>query len=163
MNAQNRTPSARTAKGLLLPLLIVLVFASPALAALGGTVDSVQKDQVQMKGTMRVASSTANYTVHEIQASTGTLVREYVSPAGIVFGVAWRGPARPDLQQVFGSYYDQFIQAAKEAKSARPGRRPLNIQQPGLVVYSGGHMGNLFGKAYIPQLLPQGVTAADIQ
>ena len=53
---------------------------------------------------MRVTSSDT-YTVHEMRASTGTTVREYVSASGKVFGVAWEGPTLPDLRQVLGVYF----------------------------------------------------------
>jgi hypothetical protein len=32
----------------------------------------------------------------------GTSVRRYVSPAGKVVAVAWKGPVMPDLRQVLG-------------------------------------------------------------
>jgi hypothetical protein len=37
------------------------------------------------------------------------------------------------------------------------------IEQPGLVFYSGGHMRAFFGKAYVPETLPKGVTADAIK
>jgi len=37
------------------------------------------------------------------------------------------------------------------------------IQEPGLVVQTGGHMRAYFGRAYVPELVPQGVTIEEIQ
>jgi hypothetical protein len=37
------------------------------------------------------------------------------------------------------------------------------VHQSGLVVETGGHMGAFVGRAYLPQALPQGVSADDIK
>ena len=42
-------------------------------------------------------------------------------------------------------------------------RGPLLIQEPGLVVQSGGHMRAYFGRAYIPDQVPQGVNIEEIK
>jgi hypothetical protein len=140
-------------------LVLLLVFHLPAFAALGGDVASVQSDAVSMKASVRSTPMQA-YMVHEIRGS-GTVVREYVSPAGKVFAVAWEGPFRPDLRQVLGTYFQQFQQAV-ESHSRRV-RGPVAIETPGLVVYSSGHMRAFVGKAYIPDMLPQGVAPEAIK
>lgn len=104
-----------------------------------------------------------SYTVYEIRAATGTVVREYASPTGTVFAVAWQGPWLPDMRQLLGTYFEQYAQAAKAQSGTRMGRRPLMIEQPGLVVESGGHPRAFSGKAYVPEMLPQGVRAEDLQ
>jgi hypothetical protein len=142
--------------------LLMLALPIPALAALGGDITTVHEDQAQMKGSLKTTQAEA-YTVHEIKASAGTVVKEYVNPAGKVFAITWRGQFIPNMQQLLGSYYQQFSDAAAAQRAARPGHRPLNIQQPDLVVQNGGHMRSYFGKAYVPAMLPQGVTADEIQ
>jgi len=142
--------------------LLMLALPIPALAALGGDVSSVHEDQAKMKGTLKTTEAT-NYTLHEIKAPAGTIVREYASPTGEVFGVAWQGPAMPNLQQILGSYYQTFSEAAQAQRAAHRGRGPLYIQQPGLVVESTGHMRAFSGRAYDPAKLPQGVSASDIR
>jgi len=142
--------------------ILVFTLSCTAFAALGGDATSVQLDQSQMKGSLHSAQK-ATYAVHEITAPTGTVVREYVSPTGKVFGVAWQGPFVPDLQQLLGTYFDQYSKAAKSAKQAHVGRQPLFIQQPGLVVQTGGHMRSYTGRAYVPEMLPQGVIADAIR
>jgi Protein of unknown function (DUF2844) len=141
---------------------VILASACPAWGALGGDVSSVQADQVHMQGSRETVAA-QSYTVHEIRAATGVVVREYVSSAGIVFAVAWHGPWLPDMRQLLGSYFEQYVQAAKAQSGARMGRRPLMIEQPGLVVESGGHLRAFSGKAYVPDMLPSGVRAEDIQ
>ncbi|HLJ15006.1 MAG TPA: DUF2844 domain-containing protein, partial [Bryobacteraceae bacterium] len=143
-------------------VLLVLAFSLPALAALGGDVTSVHEDQAQMKGTLKTTQAAA-YTVHQITAPGNTVIKEYVSPAGKVFAVTWHGPFIPNMQQILGTYYGQFAEAAKAQRESAPGHRPVTINQPGLVFQNGGHMRAYFGKAYLPMMFPQGVTKDEIQ
>jgi len=143
-------------------VLFVLAFSLPALAALGGDVTSVHEDQAQMKGTLKTTKAAA-YTVHQITAPGNTVIKEYVSPAGKVFAVTWHGPFIPNMQQLLGTYFDQFAEAAKAQRESGPGHRPVTINQPGLVFQNGGHMRSYFGKAYLPMMFPQGVTKDEIQ
>lgn len=131
---------------------------SSALAALGGSLGSVLDDQQHMKASLEVRG-TDTYTVHEMKAPVGTTVREFVSPDGRVFGVAWQGPFMPDMRQLLGSYFAHFAAAAKAQRESHVGRHPLNIQEPGLVVQTAGHMRAYYGRAYDPELLPMGVSA----
>ena len=142
----------------------LLVAASlPAAASLGGDVTTVQADQAQMKASRRVTQAAA-YAVHEMQSS-GLLVREYVSPAGKVFAVTWQTAGHPNMQQLLGSYYDQFQHAAPPQVGAtrRARRAPVAIHTPGLVVEIGGVPRHIVGRAYDPQQLPANVSLTDIR
>jgi hypothetical protein len=140
----------------------MLLLPSPAFAGLGEDVRSVQADQAHMQGTLRSTQSPA-YTVHEIQSATGTIVREYVSTSGTVFAVAWQGPWLPDMHQILASYFEPYKKAVQAETNSRAARRPLNIVQPGFVLQSGGHLRSFSGRAYIPDLLPQGVSIEEIR
>src|ERR1700733_7667600 len=140
---------------------MMLATGVPAGAALGGNSASIQADQIHMQGIRRTTAA-QSYTVNEIQATSGT-VREYASTSGTVFAVSWHGPWMPDMRQLLGSYFDQYVQAAKAQSVARRGRRPLLITQPGLTVQLGGHSRSFAGRAYVPEMLPQGVRTEDIQ
>lgn len=146
--------------------LAILLPAFPAWAALGGGVATVQADQIHMQGSLRKTAATS-YTVHEIQSASGVVVREYVASvgesAGIVFAVAWQGPWPPDMRQILGSYFNHYVQAAKAQSAARVGRRPVVIDEPGLVVQVGGHPRAFTGRAYVPGMLPAGVRAEEIR
>jgi len=142
--------------------LVILAAACPAWAALGGDMASIQADQIHMQGTRRMIAA-ESYTVHEIQAATGTVVREYVSADGKVFAVAWHGPWLPDMRQILGTYFEQYAQAMQSQSNGRMGRRPVMIEQPGLVVQIGGHMRAFAGRAYVPERLPSGARVEDIQ
>jgi len=136
-------------------------FSLPAMASLGGTVDTVEVDRAHMNASVSVTSN-QNFEIHQIQAPEGTIVDEYVSPSGTVFAVAWRGHFMPDLQQILGSYFTQYS-TALQSQPRQYGRHPLNIQQTGIVVQTSGQVRNYFGRVYVPSLLPQGFSPDQIQ
>jgi hypothetical protein len=142
--------------------LVTFSLILPAFAALGGDESSVHTDQAHMKASIK-STAGPTYTTHEIKTPAGNIVREFVSGDGRVFAVAWRGPSMPPMQQILGSYFQQFSAGAQAHHAAHVGRRPLNIQQPGLVVHSNGHPRGFFGKAYVPGMLPAGVSADEIR
>ena len=143
-------------------LAVVAAFSLPAVAELGGTVSSVEADRAHMNAAVHVTSGNA-YDVHEIASPGGTVVDEYVSPAGKVFAVTWKGQFMPDLQQILGPAYFQQYSAALQAQEKHYGHRPLNMQLPGLVVQTSGHMRHYFGRAYVPSMMPDGVKADEIR
>jgi hypothetical protein len=143
-------------------IFVMLAFPFAMSASLGGDATSVQADQVKMQGSLRTTSA-SSYNVHEIQASTGVSVKEFVSSTGKVFAVTWQGPFHPDLRQVLGTYFEEYAQAVQTQRASHRGRGPLLIQQPGLVVQISGHMRAFVGKAYVPQMMPAGVHVEDIR
>ena len=145
---------------LLLLFCGMAILSLPAWAVLGDSAASVLNDQARMKGALR-SMDAKTYVMHEIVSPTGTTVREYVSAAGAVFGVAWEGQFPPDLQQLLGPYYDQARQSLQQGE--HNGRAPISIETPGLVVQQTGHPRSFHGQAYIPQLIPQGVQSSDIR
>ena len=140
-------------------LAVSLAAGLPALAALGGDLASVQADQARFQASERIIP-TQNYTVHEMQTARGTLIRQFVSPEGTVFGVSWQGSA-PDLEQLLGPYFDQYVQAAQ----AQPGRRArgVHIDTGDFVLESGGHMRFVSGRAFLRSKLPGGVTSDQVR
>jgi len=143
---------------------LLLGLALPAGASLGGNASSVETDRAQMNASAQVMRRNA-YDIHEIQMPGGTVVDEYISPAGTVFAVSWHGQFPPPMQQILGTCFQQYS-AALQAQSSQPkmyGHRPLNIQEQGLVVQTSGHMRAHSGRAYLPDLLPTGMTVNQIQ
>ncbi len=140
-------------------LLAVLLFLGlesvPAWAVLGEQVASVSSDQKVLRGEVR-ARAMQGYSVQQITAADRTVVNEYVSPDGKVFGISWRGLVMPNLQLLLGSYFTQFQQAA-QSRVRRRG--PLVLRTNELVVESAGHPRSFFGRAYVPSLLPKDVAA----
>lgn len=139
---------------------LALAMPLTAPAALGGDVSSVETDTAQFHGTARIMKMTT-HSVHEIRTATGVTLREYISPSGQVFGVAWQGRANPDLRQVLGPYYEEMVEASRSAGQLRG--RPFIIELPNLVVQMSGTMRAHFGRAFDPKLLPAQVQPADIR
>ena len=161
-NKAMRRPSTIWVAAISAIALAAMTFPSTASATLGGDVTTVEGDRARMEATLRTTSKQL-YTVHEIHAANNVIVREFVSSAGKVFGVAWEGPTRPDLRQVLGTYFDQFTKAAQEQKAQRAGRAPLVIQEPGFVLMMGGHARAFAGRAYVPGMVPAGVQLEELR
>lgn len=102
------------------------------------------------------------YTIQEVKAPTGVVVREYVAN-GKVFAVAWEGPTRPDLRQLLGAYFDTFTAAAHSKHAARVVRGAMTIKQSNLVVEMVGHMHWLVGRAYLSDMIPPDVRTEEIR
>ncbi len=114
-------------------------------------------------GAASQASASASWSVRQTTLASGTVVREYVSADGTVFGVGWNGQQLPDLAALLGSYFPQYVAGVKANREAGRGRASGMVQGSGLVVHSGGHMGAFSGQAWLPQALPAGVSSSDIQ
>jgi hypothetical protein len=137
--------------------------ARPAYAGLGATTASIEPDRASMRGQLS-SRSEAGYSVDEIKTASG-LVREYVSPAGVVFAVSWYGSSMPNLQQTFGTYFTEFqadVQAQRAQQPLFRGHNHLEVHTPTLVVHAMGHMRQFFGLAYVPALLPANVSVSDL-
>jgi hypothetical protein len=92
--------------------------------------------------------------------ASGTRVREYATPAGLVFAVTWNGPALPDLQQTLGTHFADYTMAAQTNPN---GHRHLHYAGSDVVIESGGRMRAFFGRAYLKALLPAGVSATELR
>lgn len=148
----------------LLVMLVAITHVAAAHASLGGDSASVETDRAHMKvkhAARLTPSSTGSYTVHETTLPTGTLVRQYVSSAGVVFAVSWSGPFMPDLRQLLGPHFDTMV--ARQAKQNHVSHRTLRQHESDLVVESGGHPRSFVGRAYLPNAIPAGVGEKDIQ
>ncbi len=143
----------------LFTLALALSISPAAHAVLGGAASTVQMDHMRMKATVPAATGKLNYTVHEMTVPSGTVVREYIADDK-VFAVTWRGPHVPDLKQLMGTYFDTY---RNEAQTHRSGHNHLAIEHPEFVMHASGHMRAYTGSAYLPSMLPAGVTANDIQ
>jgi hypothetical protein len=138
-----------------------VLFPLPAMAHLGGDAVSIEADQLQMRATRRSVPMQL-FDLHEITTPSGTLVHEYLTRQGTVFAVTWKGPLPPDLHQLLGDYYARFQAAA--AARVRPGmHRQVTIATTDLVVQSSARPRSFGGVAYVPSLLPSGVSVTDLQ
>ncbi|HET6421116.1 MAG TPA: DUF2844 domain-containing protein [Geobacteraceae bacterium] len=130
-------------------------------ATLGESADSVPADRKALAAVRHSTTNHENYSVQEIQSDVN-VVREYISPSGIVFAIAWNGLTRPDLSTLLGSYAPEYLQALQKSPR-KPGRRYSKVRSDRVVVEQWGHMRNLQGRAYVPDLIPPGVSIDDIK
>ena len=139
----------------------VLASAQRVHATLGEPAASIESDRHVISAVQRAKTVHDSFTVQEIESGS-TTVREYISPSGVVFGVAWNGLMRPDLTQLLGPYSDEYHEALRRVPRNR-GRSRLQVKTSRVVVQQWGHMRNLQGRAYVPSLIPAGVSVDDIK
>ncbi len=139
----------------------ILAAAQPTQATLGEPVDSVTSDQKALSAALGAKTARTGYTVQEV-VSDSVRVREYISPSGVVFGIAWNGLIHPDLSPLLGSYAGEYREALRQTPR-KPGRRSSKVKTNRLVVEKWGHMRNLQGRAYAPALIPPGVSVDEIK
>jgi hypothetical protein len=149
-------------------LLLCLVFsvavfitAPSARATLGGSADSVESDRRALFSLRGGTMAYNAYSVEEIDYG-GTVVREYVSPGGIVFAISWNGIRHPDLTVLLGSYAARYKESLQK-NPYQPGVRHFSLKADGVVVEKWGHVRNLKGRAYAPDLIPHGVSLDEIK
>src|SRR5207248_1071682 len=113
----------------------------------------------------RIISEKNGYRIEEFTTS-GSTVREYIAKSnGLVFGIAWEGRINPPLDKLLGSYKAEYQKAESSPQPENNRRRVRTragralVRTDKLVVERGGHMRALHGKAYLPAMLPSGVTA----
>ena len=145
----------------LLLFIAISLLAPMASASLGSDLASIDRDVHHVSGDVQTISS-GLYSVYEVRIPTGTLVREFISPSGVVFALAWQGPFVPEFQQFLGAYFQEYTEALHSWKSPSFSRRPVFLRLKDLVFENSGHVGAFYGRAYLPQAVPQGVAIAEL-
>ena len=142
-------------------LFVFTAFAPPIRATLGEQADSVTTDQKVLSADQPSTQSRKGYRVQEVKSDMVAL-REYISPGGVVFAIAWNGLVHPDLMSLLGSYAGDY-EAAQRRVQPEPGRRHLQVRASQVVVEKCGHMRDLQGRDYVPALIPPGVAIDEIE
>lgn len=120
---------------------------------------SVEHDHAVLRGSL-ASLPMQSYDVHEMASESGAMVREYAARGGTVFAVTWSGSQVPDLKLLLGSYYENYLAAAK----VHPGARHLlSINAPNLVMTVVRSQRSASGQVYLPQLMPRGVTRRELR
>lgn len=132
---------------------------APVHAALGGATASAKSDAAKLQGRME-STSHAMFTTAAITLPSGTVVKEYISPAGSVFALSWHGLRPPDLSQLLGHYYADY-QAALASRST-PRHHHVLLKGNGMVFEAHGHMRDMRGSVYLPALMPAGLSLGDL-
>jgi hypothetical protein len=145
-----------------LPLLaLTSLWVDSAHASLGSDANSVASDAEQLHGIVQPATL-GQARVLEIVTDNGMHVREFLNQQGVVFALTWEGPVMPDLQQLLGAGFPAY--SAALAAHERPGlHRSVRVATAELVVESNGHLRAYAGRAYLPALLPAGVSLPDLR
>lgn len=139
--------------------IAVLFFYSPqSFAALGDDASSINADEAHLNASGWVTAR-AYYSIHEMHTAKGTVIRQYVSPAGRVFAIAWEGFS-PDLQVLLGDHFNEYLVAASQ--TAHRGRG-VHIETGDLVFDSGGHMRYVVGRAFLRSQIPSGVSTDELR
>ena len=141
--------------------IFILPVARPAQATLGDTAESIDRDTKGLAGVQGSTTVQNEYTVREFKSGE-TMVREYVSPTGVVFAIAWNGFTHPDLTLLLGSYLGEYEEALRQGAGTGD-RSRLEVKTKGLVVEKWGSMRNLQGRVYAPELIPPGVKVDEIR
>lgn len=136
------------------------LWVAPARADLGGDAASVLADGAASKAIVNSVLG-RQYDIQEIDADSGVRVREYLNRDGSVFAVSWAGPVMPDLQRLLGTHFAAYATAL--AALDHPGlHRSVRVASSDLVVESGGHLRAYAGHAYLPALIPAGVSPGEL-
>ncbi|MGV7246940.1 DUF2844 domain-containing protein [Burkholderia sp. PAMC 26561] len=91
-------------------------------------------------------------------------VRQYLSPAtGLVYAVSWDGPAMPDVSALLGTWFDRYRQGASAALESASGLHSSRVDGSDFVVETHVRLRDFSGRAWLPDALPAGVAAADIE
>ncbi len=141
-------------KSMLMVLLMLVGGSLPAWAALGGNLASVDSDAQVFGGQHKLVAG-AGYSLHKITATDGGVVNEFVSPAGVVFGVSWQGHSLPKFSQLLGTHLADFQNGQRVNHIPR---RAVTIESGDFVLTSIGHNGTFRGRAYVRSLVPATLT-----
>jgi hypothetical protein len=140
---------------------LIMIFASPAFAGLGGDESSIQKDTQSLGGT-RAVSEHGRYRLHQI--SKGLLkVNEYEGQNGKVFALTWSGKKHPDLQNVLGDNLVNFQSALAEARKTHHHGGSLSVTTGNIHVEMGGHAGAVYGQTWLTDQVPTGMDLHEIK
>jgi hypothetical protein len=131
-----------------------------ARAALGGDADSVRADAIAMHGEIRTTPLQA-YDVDEVRTDGGLRIREFVNRRGLVFAVAWEGPVVPDLRRLLGASFPNY--AVDPASRPAGLKRAIVVSTRDIVVESSGHLRAFRGHAYLPALVPSGLSPTELR
>jgi Protein of unknown function (DUF2844) len=139
--------------------LLLALGSTPAWAVLGENSSTIELDS-QTLGGQHAMVAKSGFDLHKITLQDGSVVNEFVSPAGTVFGISWQGHSVPNLHQLLGTYFTNLQQGQRTRVVPR---RAITIQGDNFVFTSTGHLRSFRGRAYVPGLIPSSLTAEVVQ
>jgi hypothetical protein len=141
----------RTAAGGIALVLALLGGTKPAEATLGGDGASVIANEQNLAAEKRVEKSSSGER-HDLTLPSGIVIRELVSPSGVVYAIAWRGPRMPNLRELLGVYFAQL-----SSHASRGNRNRLIVSGEDFEIRVQGHPHSFAGRAWVPSQVPTGV------
>ena len=139
---------------LALALALALLGATPAQAVLGEDVASVQADQLRLSAVRRM-NRTLDAEVQVLTLADGSSIRQYLTPSGRVYAVAWNTRSKPRLDQLLGAHFADYAAGGRLAMQRRAGvHHQAVVEQGELVVESSAHLNAHVGRAWLRSLLP---------
>jgi len=139
--------------------LAACVITLPAQAGLGEHQTSIQRDHLAIRGSSVQVTQSVHYALHTVTAPTGAQLHEYVARSGTVFATTWSGRTLPNLKNILGTHYARYQQVIAVPHS---NHHVLNIRDGDFVLYMRKTQQGFRVAAYVPTLIPQGITPADL-
>ena len=140
----------------------VMMLSLCAMAELGGNAATVDSDRLRVGGTRRVVQAQA-YAMHEIRTSNNGVIHEYVAQDGNVFAVTYEGQFPGESNGLLGKYSQQVTQAVQARAAGQPVGRSVHVEMPGLRYHALGHLRYFSMRAVVPESVPAGVRAEELQ
>jgi hypothetical protein len=150
-----------------------IVIAASATFALIANALTASDVRAELGGTMHALQINENCTQHAVPGDAvrvrsivdagGTTINEYATCNGLIFAYAWQGPTMPDLARLLGPYADGYRAKAATQFSAFGHLHTSHVEQPDVVVESGGQMRSYVGRAWLPAAVPSGFSAAELR
>jgi hypothetical protein len=127
---------------------------APVQAALGEPASAVAVEAQSMGALHHRAAAPS---VHQLQWSDGSQVRQYANASGIVYAVTWATRGKPQLPLLLGRHFSRYASAARGAMLERPGVRHGGAWGDGdLVVEQHANADAFVGRAYLRSMIPAG-------
>ena len=147
---------------LLTMLLLVAVTPRVSSAALGEHESSAEHDRRHFHGFRQQVNESGSYTLNII-STEANVIREYSNSKGTIFAVTWRGFSHPDLTTLLGAHWTEFNSQHELNSNRHPqGKRILKMNTSTIKYEEGGRMGSVYGRAYVPSLVPDGVSPEEL-
>ena len=145
--------------------LILILSSLPVIcfASLGDNLDSIANDKKNLglsdvsQISAFVQTGDAKSQVSQFMTEKNISIKEF-SNNGVVYAVSWSGHINPNLRQLLGKYFPQL----KTAVRVSMGNTHSVLSGDDFSYQSSGYPGNYSGIAYIPSLIPAGVSLNDL-
>lgn len=127
---------------------MVVAICGTGLLMVSGCAQAQLGEKLPLGTVGAYSQSTVPWSVINKVNGQGIAIQEYINTGGVIFAVAWNGPAKPDLKTLLGAYFKDF-----------PVTIGARVQAGGsgdLVIYSAGSMPYFKGYAFLKSLAPAG-------